>query len=70
MSAFNVAMTGKRHTVRETAGSYSQAEALSPFKEDAWKRLTPAQRLERSWKMRERIPDLAAVHDQKLFPKP
>lgn len=43
---------------------------LSPFKEDAWRRLTPAERLERSWRLRARLPDPQAVHDRKLFPKP
>ena len=46
------------------------ADALSPFKRDAWQKLSPAERLDRSWKLRERIPDPVAVHDRKLFPKP
>jgi hypothetical protein len=45
-------------------------EALSPYKADVWRRLTPAERLRRSWAMRSRIPNLKAVHDRKLFPKP
>lgn len=46
------------------------ADALSPFKRDAWRRLSPAERLDRSWNLRKRIPNPAAVHDRKLFPKP
>jgi hypothetical protein len=46
------------------------AEAVSPYKADVWRRLTPAERLRRSWQMRSRLPDLKAVHDRKLFPKP
>ena len=39
------------------------------FASGAWLRLTPAQRLRRSWRLRRRIPDLQAVHDAKLWPK-
>jgi hypothetical protein len=46
------------------------AEAVSPYKADVWRRLTPGERLRRSWQMRSRLPDLKAVHDRKLFPKP
>ncbi|MBI3267898.1 MAG: hypothetical protein HYZ53_02670 [Planctomycetes bacterium] len=42
---------------------------LDPYWEE-WLRLTPAQRLARSWALRRRLPDLQAVHDAKLFPKP
>ena len=65
-----MASPGKRRVVKEAAGSYGADAVLSPFKRDAWKRLTPAERLDRSWKLRARIPNLAAVHDRKLFPKP
>jgi hypothetical protein len=43
---------------------------ITPYKADVWRRLTPRERLRRSWQMRSRIPDLKAVHDRKLFPKP
>ena len=43
---------------------------LSPYKTDVWRRLTPRERLRRSWRMRARLPDPKAVHDRKLFPKP
>lgn len=46
------------------------AEAASPYKTEVWRRLTPRERLRRSWQMRSRLPDLKAVHDRKLFPKP
>jgi hypothetical protein len=46
------------------------AEAVSPYKADVWRHLTPRERLRRSWQMRSRLPDLKAVHDRKLFPKP
>lgn len=55
---------------REPGSSYGLGEALSPFKKDAWLHLTPAQRLERSWRLRARLPDPQAIHDRKLFPKP
>lgn len=45
-------------------------EALSPFKAVHWLQLTPAERLRRSWALRKRLPDVRAVHDRKLFPKP
>ena len=50
-------------TLRET-------EATSPYKDEMWRRLTPRERLRRSWQMRTRLPDPKAVHDRKLFPKP
>ena len=34
-----------------------------------WVSLSPAERLRRSWRLRRRIPDLAAVHDAKTFPE-
>ena len=46
------------------------AEAVSPYKTEVWRHLTPRERLRRSWQMRSRLPDLKAVHDRKLFPKP
>jgi len=45
-------------------------EVVSPYKADVWRHLTPRERLRRSWQMRSRLPDLKAVHDRKLFPKP
>jgi hypothetical protein len=45
-------------------------EALSPLKYDVWKRLSPRERLARSWSMGSRPRDPAAIHDRKLFPKP
>lgn len=45
-------------------------EAQSPYKAAVWRRLTPRERLRRSWEMRSRLPDPRAAHDRKLFPKP
>jgi hypothetical protein len=45
------------------------AEAVSPYKFEDWLKLTPAERLRRSWQMRSRIPNLRELHDRKLFPK-
>jgi len=45
-------------------------EAQSPYKAAEWLRLTPAERLRRSWALRSRLPNLRAAHDRKLFPKP
>lgn len=39
-----------------------------PYRE-AWRALTPAERLRRSWRLRLRLPDPQAVHDAKTFPK-
>lgn len=47
-----------------------QEDAVSPYKAEVWRRLSPRERLRRSWQMRSRIRDLMAVHDRKLFPKP
>ena len=53
-----------------TATTTRLGEAVSPYKAEVWRHLTPRERLRRSWQMRSRIPDLKAVHDRKLFPKP
>jgi hypothetical protein len=45
-------------------------EPISPYKASVWQQLTPRERLRRSWALRSRLPDLRAVHDRKLFPKP
>ena len=58
------------HLSAEAAAPLRLAEAVSPYKVDVWRRLTPRERLRRSWQMRSRLPDLKAVHDRKLFPKP
>ena len=42
---------------------------LETFWED-WMALTPAERLRRSCAMLASVPDLRALHDAKLFPKP
>jgi hypothetical protein len=63
----HVKHTGQNH--RAAASSMSPAEAISPYKADVWRSLTPRERLRRSWELRSRIPDLKAVHDRKLFPK-
>lgn len=49
---------------------FSAEEALAPFKSIRWLELTPAERLRQSWALRQRLPDLKAVHDCKLFPQP
>jgi hypothetical protein len=56
--------------VWERRDGFALDAVLSPFKMDAWLRLTPAERLERSWRLRSRLPDPQAIHDRKLFPKP
>jgi hypothetical protein len=48
----------------------SVPDAISPLKSDVWSRLTPRERLARSWRMRDRLRDPASIHDRKLFPKP
>ena len=48
----------------------SLGEAVSPYHAQVWHQLTPGERLRRSWALRSRLPDLQAVHDRKLFPKP
>ena len=44
--------------------------AQSPYKAAVWRKLTPRERLRRSWAMRSRLPDPRAVHGRKLFPQP
>jgi hypothetical protein len=64
-----VAADSDRQRLAET-GALTLREAQSPYKAGEWLRLTPAERLRRSWALRSRLPDLRAVHDRKLFPKP
>jgi hypothetical protein len=45
-------------------------ESQSPYKAAVWRKLTPRERLRRSWAMRSRLADPRAIHDRKLFPKP
>jgi hypothetical protein len=46
------------------------ADALEPFKANEWRKLSPAERLRRSWLLRSRLIDPQAAHDLKLFPAP
>jgi hypothetical protein len=59
-----------RQSGEDAAANQTLRDALSPYKADVWRRLTPRERLRRSWQMRARLPDPKAVHDRKLFPKP
>lgn len=56
--------------IEAAPSDFKLAEAVSPYKAEVWRRLTPGERLRRSWQMRSRLPNLQAVHDRKLFPKP
>jgi hypothetical protein len=64
-------MKAKRPEAVEPADrALSLNEALSPYKADVWTKLTPRERLRRSWELRSRLPNPRQVHDHKLFPKP
>jgi hypothetical protein len=63
------AAVSRNKTRNDETDSLMLNEAQSPYKFEVWRRLTPRERLRRSWQMRSRIPDLKAVHDRKLFPK-
>jgi len=45
-------------------------EALEPFKTSVWRKLSPAERLRRSWLLYSRLVDPQAAHDRKIFPVP
>jgi hypothetical protein len=52
-----------------TAEEIEAAElALSPYKHDAWLKLSPRERLRRSWALRSSLNDVRAIHDRKLLP--
>jgi hypothetical protein len=51
-------------------GALSLHDAASPYKTAVWPKLTPRERLRRAWAMRRRLPNLQAVHDRKLLPRP
>ena len=59
-----------QHKVDAATATLKLGEAVSPYKAEIWRHLTPRERLRRSWQLRSRLPDLKAVHDRKLFPKP
>jgi hypothetical protein len=63
-------MTVGQQNFEAATATMKLGESVSPYKADVWRRLTPRERLRRSWQMRSRLPDLKAVHDRKLFPKP
>ena len=63
-------LEASHHNVAAATLPNQLGEAISPYKAEVWRHLTPRERLRRSWQMRSRIPDLKAVHDRKLFPKP
>jgi len=52
------------------ANAMFSTEALSPFKQEVWLKLTPCERMRRSLHMLRLIPNIKEVHDRKLFPKP
>lgn len=58
------------HSGSEPASPLDPEAVLSPFKVDEWRRLTPGERLERAWALRDRLSDPRGVHDSKLFPAP
>ena len=37
--------------------------------EEFWASLSPRERLRRAWRLRRRVPDLQALHDEKAFPR-
>ncbi|MBU1857312.1 MAG: hypothetical protein KKC28_10065, partial [Verrucomicrobia bacterium] len=62
-----------RHTIRRMKRNKPidadlAAQALSPFKHDAWRTMTPAERMRRCLRLWRLIPNPKKVHDQKLFP--
>ena len=64
-------MDRRRHNESEhRAQQAALREPQTPYKASVWRSLTPAERLRRSWELRSRLPNLRAVHDRKLFPKP
>jgi hypothetical protein len=69
-SANKVIMSTSKNRTSTSNPLAASSEPLFSYQADIWRRLTPGERLRRSWKLRSRIPDLKAVHDRKLFPKP
>jgi hypothetical protein len=61
--------TSRRQDTRESELLDAQS-VLSPFKDDEWLALSPAERLIRAWSLRSRIADPEGTHDAKLFPAP
>lgn len=66
----NLASEQPMQTGNEMSESESRvSEAPVSYRADVWRRLTPGERLRRSWQMRSRLPELKGVHGRKLFPK-
>jgi hypothetical protein len=51
---------------RATRGYRAQLE--DPYLE-MWRSLTPRERLRRAWRLRKRLKNLQAIHDEKSLPK-
>ncbi len=60
-------MPEKTKPIRVTFRSATQPEGHAVL---TWLRLSPAERLRRSWRLRRRLPHPERVHDEKLFPRP
>ena len=63
-------MPSKREADEHRDVGMNVRETQSPYKADEWRKLSPAERLRRSWQMRTRLVNPRAVHDRKLFPNP
>jgi hypothetical protein len=61
-------MARRRKKARSTEPLIPSDAAWDPFRSD-WLKLTPGQRLIRSWRLRKRIKDLEAAHDEKSLPR-
>lgn len=48
--------------------SRGKAEWNEPYLE-AWRSLSPGERLRRSWRLRSRLKNPRAIHDAKTFPE-
>ena len=64
----NLAANYSRMKSNKPIDAVLTAQALAPFKHDAWRAMSPAERMRRCLRMRRLIPNLKKIHDQKLFP--
>ena len=59
--------SAKTKPIRVTFRSATQPDGHADL---TWLKLSPAERLRRSWRLRRRLPHPEHVHDEKLFPRP
>ncbi len=62
-------MRGRTNQRKIARATPADATEVPTFASTAWLKLSPAERLRRSWRMRRLLPDPERVHNEKLWPR-